>query len=77
MREWGEAVGHRAMLTPNLSDAMLVFLYGVMLTLFVLWVRDQFRAYNLDARVQSLVNDIYDLEQGFGFTNRLLKNPVL
>jgi hypothetical protein len=63
------------MLTPNLSDAMLVFLYGVMLTL--LWVRDQFRAYNLDARVQSLVNDIYDLEQGFGFTNRLLKNPVL
>jgi hypothetical protein len=45
------------MLTPNLSDAVLVFLYGVMGTLFVLWVMEKF---NLKERVEWLERVMYE-----------------
>jgi hypothetical protein len=45
------------MLTPNLSDALLVFLYGVMGTLFVQWVMEKFK---LKERVEWLERVVYE-----------------
>jgi hypothetical protein len=45
------------MLTPNFSDALLVFLYGVMGTLFVQWVMGMFK---LKERVERLERVLYE-----------------
>jgi hypothetical protein len=48
------------MLTPNYSDILLVFLYGVMLTLFVQWVMDRCLRDNLMERVEWLEKKMYE-----------------
>jgi hypothetical protein len=54
-------------LTPNFSDALLAFLYGVMVTLFVQWVLDRFelreRVRLLEMRMLESSCRLFDCEE--------------